>query len=190
MDINLKGKIDGITTAKKIKENYDIPVIFLTAFCDDKTLERAKETNPFGYILKPYNDKELYTTIEIALYKSQMEKALKEREEWIQAILKSIGDAVIVTDAKGHILFMNPTAEELTGWQENEVKGRKMNSLFKIEENENSNSTLRNSINIKENLIIISRKGERIKIRENATPVKDRNGSIKGIVVVYNKIEA
>lgn len=193
MDIRLKGKMDGITTAEEVKKLYDIPVIFLTAFCDEETLKRAKKSVPSGYILKPYNEKELYTSIEVALYKYQMEKKLKEREDWIQAILKSIGDALIATDAKGHILFMNNKAEELTGWKEEDVKGKKMNSLFKIidEENENKNfnPSENSTINISESLILISRNGEKIKIRENATPIKDEKGNIKGIVVLFQKKE-
>lgn len=190
MDINFKDKIDGIKAAKEIKNKYNIPIIFLTAFCDAETLQRAKETEPFGYILKPYNEKELYTSIEIALYKAKSEKALKEKEEWILAILKSIGDAVIVTDSKGYILFMNNKAEELTGWNENEVKGEKMNSFFKIsEEIDKNKKSFSIPMAIKENLILVSRNGERIRIRETATPVKDGTGKIQGIVVVFNKID-
>jgi len=189
MDIRLKGKIDGIKAAKEIRKKYDIPIIFLTAFCDNDTLDRAKEASPFGYIIKPYNEKELYATIEVALYKHKADKILKEREEWINAILKSIGDALIATDSKGHILFMNEMAEKLTGWKAEEVKGKKMNSLFKILEDD-ENSTISSfdsfsSINISENLILVARNGEKIKIRENATPIKDEKGNIKGIVVIF-----
>ncbi len=81
MDIVLKGEMDGIDAAQKIRELFDIPLIYLTAYSDKKTLERAKVTEPFGYVLKPFEDREIQSAIEMALYKHQMEKKLKESEE-------------------------------------------------------------------------------------------------------------
>ncbi len=121
MDIVLKGEIDGIVAAERIWENYGIPVIYLTAYADETTLARAKVTEPFGYILKPFDERELQTTIEMAFYKARMDKTLREREEWLSTILKSIGDGVIATDNEGGISFMNPLAERLTGWRQGEV---------------------------------------------------------------------
>lgn len=74
MDIMLKGDMDGIEAAEKIRELYDIPVIYLTAYADDKILERAKLTQPYGYISKPFKEKDLRTNIEMALHKHKMEK--------------------------------------------------------------------------------------------------------------------
>ena len=113
MDIRLKGKMDGIQTAKKIRECYDIPVVYLTAYADYNTLERAKITEPFGYVLKPFEERELVSTMEMALYKHKMEMKLKESERWLSTTLKSIGDGVIATDTKGRIIFMNPVAEQI-----------------------------------------------------------------------------
>lgn len=80
MDIRLKGEMDGIEAARRIYNNFNIPIIYLTANIDENTIERAKETKPFGYIIKPFKERELYTTIEITLAKHQMEKKLKESE--------------------------------------------------------------------------------------------------------------
>ncbi len=80
MDIMLKGDLDGIATVDKLYEDYQCPVIYLTAYADEKTLRRAKLTEPFGYILKPFMDREVYATIETALYKFQMERRLAESE--------------------------------------------------------------------------------------------------------------
>lgn len=81
MDIQLQGKMDGVETAAKIKETYHTPVIFLTAYADDNTLDRAKIIEPFGYITKPFEERALRTTIEMALYKSAMDKKLLDSEE-------------------------------------------------------------------------------------------------------------
>ena len=108
MDIMLKGEMDGIEAAQQIRERFDIPVIFVTAYADRATLHRAKLIEPFGYILKPFEEADLRTNIEMALYKHEMEKRLKESERWLSATLRSIGDAVIATDAEGQVKFMNP----------------------------------------------------------------------------------
>jgi CheY-like chemotaxis protein len=115
MDIVIHGGMDGIETAGKIRSFFDIPVVFLTAYADEKTLERAKITEPFGYLIKPFKERELHVTIEIALYKHEMEKKLKEKNQWLVSVIESIGDAVIATDPDGTIRLMNPIAEALTG---------------------------------------------------------------------------
>ena len=115
MDIKLKGKMDGVEAAAIIKERFDIPVVYLTAFADEETLQRAKITEPFGYLLKPFEEQDLQSTIEMALYKCKMEQKLKEREYWFSTVLHSIGDAVIATDKKGKVNFMNFLAEFLIG---------------------------------------------------------------------------
>ena len=118
MDIVLKGDMDGVEAAEQIRARFNIPIIYLTAYSDDKTLERAKITEPFGYIIKPFEEREFNSTIEIALYKHKMESKLRESEEWLATTLRSIGDAVISTDREGFVTFINPAAEVLTGWKD------------------------------------------------------------------------
>ncbi len=103
MDIMLKGQTDGIEAAKQIRQSLDIPVVFLTSYSDQDTLERAKEAEPFGYILKPFKERELLTTIEIVLYKHRIERKLHEQEQWMSAILKGIGDGIIAIDMENRI---------------------------------------------------------------------------------------
>ncbi len=86
MDIMLRGDIDGIETAALVSERFDIPVIYLTAYSDDETIERAKITGPFGYILKPFEERELRTNIEIALYKHRTDKELKAARTEIRVL--------------------------------------------------------------------------------------------------------
>jgi excisionase family DNA binding protein len=79
MDIRLKGDMDGIEAAEQIRRRLDIPVVYLTAYADEQTLERAKRTQPYGYILKPFREKDLESSIEVALYKHSMEDRFKRR---------------------------------------------------------------------------------------------------------------
>jgi two-component system cell cycle sensor histidine kinase/response regulator CckA len=124
MDVKLKGAMDGVEAAARIRDVLDIPVIFLTAFSDEKTLGRAKVAQPFGYLLEPFERRELHTAIEMALYKHEMETKLKESERWLATTLKSIGDGLIVTDAQGAIVYVNPAFERITGYQRDEVLGQ------------------------------------------------------------------
>lgn len=96
MDIMLKGDMDGIEAAENIRSSLDIPILYLTAYSDDNTLKRAKITEPYGYILKPFSERELLVSIETALYKHKMEMKLKESEEWLATTLKSIGDELLL----------------------------------------------------------------------------------------------
>ena len=132
MDIMLEGEMDGVEASSQIHSRFDIPVIFLTAYSDKKLLDRAKLTTPFGYIIKPFEDRELHSLIEIALYKHEIEKKLKESEKWLSTTLASIGDAVIATDIKGNVTFLNPVAEELTGWKKKEARAKPLKEVFNI----------------------------------------------------------
>ncbi len=87
MDIQLKGQLDGVATAEQIRTRFDVPVIYLTAYADESTLQRAKITEPFGYLLKPFEERELHTTIEIALYKHQAEKELKQHRDHLEELV-------------------------------------------------------------------------------------------------------
>ncbi len=82
MDIMLKGELDGVEAAKEIKERFDVPIVYLTAYSDSNILERVKKTGPSGYIVKPFDEKDLYSNIEIALHRSRKEK--KDIEEGIE----------------------------------------------------------------------------------------------------------
>lgn len=197
MDIVLQGEMDGITAADQIRSRFNIPVIYLTAHAEKKTLERAKITEPFGYIIKPFENQELHTIIEISLYKHKMEKKLKESEEWFSTILKSIGDAVIATDTKGFVIFMNPVAEALTGWKQEYAAERALKDVFNII-NEKTGEQVEDSVVrvIREGVVLgprnhsvlIAKDGTKILIDDSAAPIKDDKGNITGVVLIFRDI--
>ena len=114
MDIRLKGTMDGIEAAHRLREEHSIPVVYLTAYADEGTLERAKVTGPFGYILKPFNEKELCSTIEMALYKHRIDQELRESEERYRQLVEVSPDIIIV-HGDGVIEFINTVGARLLG---------------------------------------------------------------------------
>jgi CheY-like chemotaxis protein len=106
MDIHLRGDLDGVETAMQIRQAFDIAVIYLTAYADPATLRRARITEPYGYLLKPFDERELHIVIEMALDRHEMERRLRDSERWLTATLRSIGESVIATDADWRIRFM------------------------------------------------------------------------------------
>ena len=197
MDIVLGGGIDGIEAAEQIRRRFHIPVVYLTAYADEKTLQRAKITEPFGYILKPFEEKELYITIEMALYKHEMERRLKESQQWLTTTLKSIGDAVIATDINGCVIFMNPIAESLTGWKQKEASGKHLKKIFNIINEKTGKQVddpvtrvLREGIvvGLANHTLLISKDGTRRSIDDSGAPIKDENGKIIGVVLVFRDV--
>jgi PAS domain S-box-containing protein len=132
MDIRLRGEIDGIETARRVHEEMDVPIIYLTAYTDAETLERAKLSEPYGYLVKPFQERELHTTIEMALYKHRMERRLKDREQWLATVLGSIGDGVIAADSDLRIVFMNAAAAALTRYVPADVLGIQLDKVFRV----------------------------------------------------------
>ena len=132
MDIRIQGERDGIETAALLHERFDVPIVYLTAHGDAASIERAKATEPLGYLLKPLKPGELRSTVEVALYKHEMLRQLRERERWFATTLRSIGDAVITTDAAGRVTFMNPVAERLTGRRAGVSIGRPLAEVVQI----------------------------------------------------------
>ncbi|MBE9007022.1 response regulator [Fortiea sp. LEGE XX443] len=197
MDIRLKGQMDGIEAAAEIHKYLDIPIIYLTAYADENTLERAKITEPFGYLLKPFKERELQTNIEIALTKHRLEKQLKTNQQWLSTLLNSISDGVIATDVNQLVTFMNPVAEKLTGWTQVEASEKNISEIFKIIDI-TTREPLENSINkvlqsgaiapLSVATILIAKNGAETPIDDSAAPIKDNKDNITGAVLVFRDV--
>lgn len=197
MDIMLKGSKDGIEVSSEINKFADIPIIFLTAYSDDHTLERAKKVEPYGYLIKPFDNRELFTTIEMSLYKHSMELSVRESEESLSITLNSIGDAVISTDENGLVVRMNPVAEKLTGWKFNEAKGKNLGEIFFLISastrepmNNPVDKVIKSGevIGLSNHTILIARDGTERNISDSAAPIRDQDGIIKGVVLVFSDV--
>ncbi len=182
MDVIIKGGLDGISAAEKIWDNYRIPLIYVTAYADELTLKRAKITEAFGYILKPFDERELKVTIEMAFYKSRMGMKLQEREEWLSALLKSIGDGVIATDKDGLITYMNPLAEKLTGWGQEDVLKKPLVEIYNAAELQNDSN--------ERGIILRAKNGTQFPIEVTATSLNGGQQNSSGQVLVFRDISA
>ena len=197
MDIQLNGSMDGIETAEKIKSFLDVPIVYLTAHSDRATLSRAKLSGPLGYILKPFDDRELVTQIELAIYKHQTDRQLHGQRELLRVTLSSIGDGVIATNPEGNINFINSVGESLTGWSKNDAIGKSLDEVFRII-NEHTRESLTNPMedllntglmsNPASQWLLLSREKKKIPVWISGAPIRGKQDNFQGIILVFRDI--
>lgn len=109
MDIMLKGDMSGIEAAEQVRNNLNIPVIYLTAYADENTLAKAKVTEPYGYIIKPFKEIDLHTSIEMALYKHSKEKEVIKERDFLYSLVenKDGGENVIFVKSNSRLVKVN-----------------------------------------------------------------------------------
>ena len=196
MDIHLEGEIDGIETAQILRDEHDIPVVFLSAYADDTTVSRAKRVAPLGYLLKPFRKSELKSAVEVGLYKHQMERRLRERERWFSTTLGAIGDAVVAVDMAGRVSFMNGAAERLIGCARAGAEGQAVDAVFQLV-NEKTREPLppptlvalerRAVVTLPPHTALVA--GDReVSVEDSAAPIVDDRGQTLGAVLVMRDV--
>ncbi|QMS87233.1 response regulator [Nostoc edaphicum CCNP1411] len=187
MDIRLRGEMDGIQAAEQIWHHLQIPIIYVTGHSDKNTVERATLTSPFGYIIKPIKEQELYVAIQTALNRYN-------REQFLSSVLRGMGDGVIVVDTKLHINYINQVAEALTGWRWNEAKDKILTEVIKLID-EQTQFPVENPIiaalkqetfiYLGSGVLLVAKDGTTIPIADSATPLRNNSGVITGAVLVF-----
>ncbi len=196
MDIRLSGRMDGIQTTAAIRKRWSMPVIYLTAHSDEATLARAKETGPHGYLLKPFNERDLRTAIEVALKKHELEARLEQRERWFSATLDSVGDAVIATDLQERITFMDPVAERVTGWKRADAQHRPLSEVLKLvgrdaeQDKRVSSAAARGGFRaeLPAAARLVGAADDNRRLDERAAPVVDAQGQVSGSIAVFRDV--
>jgi PAS domain S-box-containing protein len=187
MDIRLQGEMDGIQAAEQIWNRLQIPVIYITGHSDKSTLDRAKVTFPFGYILKPVKGKELYVAIETALSRY-------EREQFFSTVLRRIGDGVIVVDAQCRVKYLNRVAEVLTGWQQDEATNQDLMTVLNLIDEETRRSIANPVITafqqdsivyLSHRVLLITKDGTSFPVSDSVASLKDNKGNLTGAVLVF-----
>ena len=197
MDIALWGGMDGVTAAGQIRQHLDIPIVFLTAHSDHATLQRAKEAGPYGYLVKPLVERELRIGLEMALHKHATDQRLAAQDKWYATTLASIGEAVIATNADGAVRYMNPLAETITGWRQAEAAGQHLDTIMALSAEVapgGSHGPFAQAVS--QGLVIDwanrtslwSRQGLSTPIDYTATCIRQADGTVAGVVVVFRDI--
>lgn len=196
MDIGLKGAMDGIELAHAVRARWDIPIIFLTSYSDEPTVDRAKATGPYGYLIKPFREGELRITIEVALHKHSFDSSVARRERWYSTTMESIGDAIIATDSEERITYMNGVAESVTGWTREEAVGKVLRDVFRLLDERGKvldcplGQALRRvfAVQLPANTQLLAKCGNGRDVDDSAAPIVDVQGETLGGVVVFRDI--
>ncbi len=197
MDVFLQGQLDGIQAADLVRKHHALPVIFLTAYSNEETLERAKRTAPFGFIHKPVADDELRTAVEIALYKKSLDDRQSRNETMLAVTLRNLGEAVVTADAAGKIEYMNRLAEQLSGWTIEEARGREIAAVLNVSDENNGELlnlhagraagrlTMARAIG---NCVLTGRDRRRIPVEVSVSGLADDPAGSPGLVVMIRDV--
>jgi PAS domain S-box-containing protein len=191
--------MDGIQIAERIKTEYDLPVIFLTSYADKNTLDRAKLTQPYGYLIKPFNESDLQSTVEMALYNFQQMQQLRANKNLYVNALSHLDEAILITDNESKISFLNPKASNITGFGIDSAKGKEISSLIRFENkekkffNQAAFSELMKSgsiLNLDDATVTLPRDNSTFKATVTSSPVKDEKNQLIGSAFVVRQAVA
>lgn len=195
MDIKLKGPMDGIEAAAAIQSRYAIPVIYLTAFSDEETLERARPTLPLAYLIKPFVSSDLRAAVELALFRHRVSDMAEQRGRWLNTVVQSMGDAVMTLDRQGRVTMLNPAAERITGWLQSDAIGKPVEEIVVLLDAESRRPAMNPAVHALEMgkpsdlaqrpLLLLSRQGAEHRIGDTVTVIHDDKGDASGVVMVF-----
>jgi diguanylate cyclase (GGDEF)-like protein/PAS domain S-box-containing protein len=198
MGILIKESMDSIEMARHIIRGFNIPVVFLVSSADPATIGRVAGVTPYGYLIKPFQTRQLHAAIEVALYKSQLERQLSESEQWFAATLRCVGDALIVTDTEARITYLNPVAEALTGWTMEEARDREVEQVLRLTTEgaarapilSPSRRALREGrvAGIEHGAHLVNRDGVSVPVDHSAAPLRSDDGKLLGTVVMARDV--
>ncbi len=188
--------MDGVEAANRIKTRYKIPIVYLTAYSEDSTLERAKITEPFGYLTKPFEERTLQATVEMALYRATMQGKLRRNKEKLETILQCIAEGVVVTSVNGTIEYLNPAAQKLLLRDETLSQGVFLQQVFRAVDAYTRkpvvlpvSKILMEGENVQlADLLLHTREQGRLPIDCSLAPLRDENGSIRGMVLAFRSV--
>lgn len=198
MDIHLGTETqDGIVIATRIRNQFQIPVVYLTANQGTDTYEQAKSSTPFGYITKPCSQDDLRLTIEVALQRHQIEQQLVAQNTLLSTILNSTSDGVVAVDSEGSIIYMNPAAENITGSSISDAHSKTLGNVMSFASELTHKPVVNPLIQamelqrvcyLNEYTILIAKDGREVPIVDSASPIFKADGGIDGAVLVFSNI--
>jgi CheY-like chemotaxis protein len=194
MDIRLKGKMDGIQAASRITQALQIPIVYLTAHSDDETLVRARTTEPYGFILKPFDEKVLKAVIEMTLYRAAAQSQVRRGRDHLNRILDSIGEAVLEADVKGEIAYCNQAAARLLSCDQQKARGQMLSQVFHLLDESGAPARLPvaqvllegRSVELKSCLISNGDEDHQV-VDLQLSPIRNAAGRISGVVLSFHE---
>ena len=199
MDIVLEGTMDGIDAAAEIRKRYGIPVIYLTAFSDDVTIGRAKATDPYGYLVKPFVKETIHSTIQIAAAKKIFDDRIRNASVWLNRTIQILDRGIITIDRDGRIILLNAYAEQLTGWSIRDAYLKQLDEVLQFYDAVTDQPfilhitpTLNKGVVsvFPADVYILSRTGGRQLLRDCVlSPVIDTKGIIIGALVAFSSVD-
>jgi PAS domain S-box-containing protein len=196
MDVQLHGTMDGITAASEIRSQFQIPVVFMTAFAGEETLSRARSSGAYGYLPKPFEAKLLNATVSIALQQHRLTHEVFQEHGWLRTVLVSMSDGVIATDLDGRVKFLNPVAENLTGVSLEEALGRPIEEIYILRRDDGTplpECQLRRVLATnraigRERFQLAPRNSPAIFVEDSAAPIHDSHGAMTGAVTAITDV--
>jgi PAS domain S-box-containing protein len=179
----------------QLRQTYGIPSVFLTAYTDDQTLENARRAAPYGYLVKPFEERELYAAIETALARHSIEQELEEGQSLLTSVLDAIGEGVVAADASGAVQFLNPAAERMTGCVREQAMGRDIAQILSLLDPDTQAEAefpivdlIGSTTGLTIRRILVSNSGCRMDIQIVASPILVGADIVRGLVIVLRPI--
>jgi PAS domain S-box-containing protein len=191
MDIRLEGKEDGIDAGRAIRSQLDVPVVYLSAYGDEETIARARDSEAFGYLHKPCHDRELRTAIELALRKHATERRHRDSARQYAEMLTSLGDGVLAINRDGRVTLLNPVAEQLTGWRRDEALGQPIEAVLPLRDEGTRQPRVSSALRaLREDRVVtaepgttlVSRLGREFPIDDTAAPIREKGRPVGAVV--------
>lgn len=192
MDVRIVGSLDGVQTARLLREAYGVPVIFLTSYSDDTTTARAAREMPYGYLTKPFQTRELRATLEVALHKAKVDAGVRNARRKMAATVDGMHEALIMVSLIGEIQFMNAAAERLTGRTREYAGGRRLEEVLDLRDHR---ARLVPILTDREQKVTIEEFGLNLRPAEGGSvvvdlivcPLADEPGSYRGYVITLRR---
>jgi serine phosphatase RsbU (regulator of sigma subunit) len=195
MDIHLKGAVDGVQAAQRIRQRLDVPIVYLTAYSDEETLEQAQLTEPYGYVLKPFEEKSLHAIIQMSLHKHRRMRGAREDGWWMSAVAQSMMEAVLICDPKGYVKFSNTSADTLLARPRDQVVGRRITELAQVVDAQTraavlfpvSGPLLEGTSTVRTNCRLVVGEDREVPVEFSASPLRSPEGTLFGVLYVFRE---
>ncbi len=195
MNTRLRSGRDGIKTGTLIHSTSNTPIIYFSSQAGQDAVRRAGTTGSFGHIIKPFDNSQLFVTIEIARIRYKLERQLRESEQWLNGVLMSIGDGVIAADNLGKVRFINSKAEKITGWSQADATGMSLLEVLKLKDETSGelidpSSRLFRAGDAGLEAVLTARDGLQIHLEINLSPLIDQENHLQGLVFAFRDISS